>query len=175
MLTPTQAHNNQRKGHIGLGQSTGSLKIAGGKWEGKRVVFEEQEEEAGKKAGGAQEAAQEGAFNRSEDQPGLSLQQQGEGSAATGEACRKRKSRKADKQGRVAPEVPVASAEDGKEGDAHLKKASKKRRRLGQEGGESAASEGSQVKEDARKTFKTAKALIAEVSFEKLYQSFCCL
>ncbi len=42
--TLPQAHNNQRKGHTGLGQSTRALKIEGGNWEGSRKTFAEDDD-----------------------------------------------------------------------------------------------------------------------------------
>ncbi|KAF5828723.1 hypothetical protein DUNSADRAFT_17175 [Dunaliella salina] len=129
-----QAHNHQRRGHTGLGQSTRTLKIAGGKWEGSRKTFEEDEEE------------EEGVSKQG-------CEEDGDRQEAGGKSG---KGKKKKKKGRKSI---GRSAEDGvaEEADEKSKRRRKKQKKSGQEGAAEEVSDGREEKVGTNGTLEESK------------------
>ena len=88
-----RTHDAQRQGRRGLGKSQ-TLKIAGGKWEGKKTTFDEEG------AGGGDEEDGEGQEG-GEEQPGGKQQQQGE-KQKKGKKGKRRREEEEEQQGKVS-------------------------------------------------------------------------
>uniref|UniRef100_A0A7S3R042 G-patch domain-containing protein n=1 Tax=Dunaliella tertiolecta TaxID=3047 RepID=A0A7S3R042_DUNTE len=125
-----QAHNNQRRGHTGLGQSTRTLKIAGGKWEGSKKTFEEEEEEEEEDGGSKR--------GREED-----IDKEG----AVGEKGKKKKKGSKNKE-RATEDVVAGEAEE------ESKRKKKKQRKSGQEGAVEEVGDGREEKRGASDMFE---------------------